>query len=46
MTVQQLIRKLEEIPNKEAEVKIYNDQIIILKHKNDRETWKELGMLP
>lgn len=46
MTVHELVEKLLEHPNQDAIVKIYNDQIIILKDANDRETWKELGMLP
>ena len=46
MTVHELVEKLLEQPNQDAEIKIYNDEIIILKDKNDRETWKLLGMLP
>ena len=46
MTVHELVEKLLEQPNQEAEVKIYNDEIIIVKDINDSETWKLLGMLP
>ena len=46
MTVHELVEKLLEQPNQEAEVKIYNDEIIIVKDINDGGTWKLLGMLP